>query len=62
MLERPPMQLQEVDRSTPSRSSARSTPARTIVGVIGPGFGHHLVKATSAPPPAAALARQECGR
>ena len=31
--------------STPSRSSRSCTPLRTISAVIGPGSGHHLVKA-----------------
>jgi hypothetical protein len=32
-------------RAVFSRRSDSPTPARTISGVIGPGVGHHLVKA-----------------
>ncbi len=36
-------------RGTPSRSRERSMPARTTSGVMGPGSGHHLVKARGRP-------------
>ena len=41
---------------TPSRRRLRSTPARTISGVIGPGGGHHLVKTLGRLAPAGAPA------
>ena len=45
MLEGPPVELQQVDRvDAAAAARLRSTPARTIAGVIGPGVGHHLVK------------------
>ena len=46
-------------RGTPRRSRRCCTPARTTSGVIGPGGGHHLVKAVRA---AAAGAARDSGR
>ncbi len=43
-------------RFTRMRSSERITPARTTSGVIGPGGGHHLVKART-PRPAGEVSR-----
>ena len=59
MLERPPVELEEIDRLHPEPLAARSTAARTISAVIGPGVGHHLVKTAGrvprASPPATAV-------